>query len=120
MLTMYTTYTEKNTNYRRHHFNEKFDWDSGAKLRYFAYAASYIKQPCCHYHLFSQYPMPQRVLGLAYIGSACYRAMEGSELWATGTTSGYDWKSGPMPSLQMNLVFVHELGAFEKMRMTSL
>ncbi|CAG5125775.1 unnamed protein product, partial [Candidula unifasciata] len=64
----------------------------------------------CTSHLFTDYPFAMRVLGLAWMSTLCMDVSPGSLKKNSGLTSGTENTEGTITSLQMNLVFVHELG----------
>ncbi|KAI8761220.1 disintegrin and metalloproteinase domain-containing protein 17 [Biomphalaria glabrata] len=107
-LELYQSYTVSETRGELPHFNAKgYPWDSDKKLAAFGTAMTYQRKVQCHFHLFTQHPMPERVLGLSYISGACAEIYVGRYLYSCGITSGTDIATGEITSLQMNLVFVH-------------
>ncbi|KAH9498812.1 hypothetical protein Btru_005213 [Bulinus truncatus] len=107
-LELYQSYTLNDVNSIHPHFNAvDKTWDSDTKLAAFGFTMSYMKPLYCHSHLFTQYPMAERVLGLSYISAACHDTFPGRMKYSCGFSSGEDSNTGEITSLQMNLVFVH-------------
>ncbi|BFZ21649.1 hypothetical protein BsWGS_24688 [Bradybaena similaris] len=109
MVILFSSYTVPASSHLSKHFNEKQEWTVGAKLDAFAEYTSYMTyhKKVCASHLFTDYPFPGRVLGLAWMMTVCLEVNPGVTKKNSGLTSGTESTEGAIPSLQMNLVFVH-------------
>ncbi|KAH9498813.1 hypothetical protein Btru_005214 [Bulinus truncatus] len=108
MLFLYTTPTLKKEDQKYPHFNEpNIPWDATIKLDSIAYHMSFQKKVFCHIHVFTSYPMPEHVLGYAYLSGLCLIPEPEMSLLSTGFSSTEDITAGQVSSLQLNLVFAH-------------
>ncbi|XP_059139254.1 ADAM 17-like protease [Physella acuta] len=105
-ILLYTTPSTTSKEHKLPHYNAAgIKWNPDLKMSSFAYHLASQKDFFCHHHLFTQYPLPNRVLGFAYLSGICKNTA--SNFYSIGITSGEDTNAGLVSSLQMNLVFAH-------------
>ncbi|XP_059159875.1 ADAM 17-like protease [Physella acuta] len=110
MLILYVTPTYSADTIQPHFNAKDIRWEMRNKHKSFSYFTSYVEDFYCHHHLLTSYPMPGRILGMAYIGGVCHLPVRGYLVMNTGVSSGIDSLDGDIPSLQFNLVMAHEVG----------
>ncbi|CAG5124932.1 unnamed protein product, partial [Candidula unifasciata] len=113
-ISLYRAYSEQPSDFNYTnltHFNYNTKWTASDRLASFGMYLSILtyKKRFCAHHLFTNYPHPGQILGIAYTRTLCYPGIDkpGFPKINVAISSATDNKAGPITTLQMNLVFAH-------------